>query len=135
MPEHISQEVRQDTGGDARRVGAQQDTQRLTAEDLPAEVKHSRQVTFQLPDLAFTAAAKRGWVQHNGIICVATTDFAGEKLADIFHHPADVRRSQTGELRVVPRPGNDAISRIEMDDVSPRLPRLPMTLRRCRQKY
>ena len=80
VPEHISQEVSEDAGGDARRVGTQQDTQRLATEHLPAEVKHSRQVAFQLPDLAFTAAAKRGRVQHNGIILVATADFAGEKF-------------------------------------------------------
>ena len=42
VPEHISQEVSEDAGGDARRVGTQQDTLRLATEYLPAEVKHSR---------------------------------------------------------------------------------------------
>jgi hypothetical protein len=58
--EHISQEVGEDYRSDARRVGTQQDTQRLVTQHVTAKIKDGGQVALQLPDLAFTAAAKRG---------------------------------------------------------------------------
>src|SRR5215475_12736413 len=100
-------------------MGTQQYTQRFVTEHLAAKVKDSRQVALQLPDLAFTAAAKRGRIQHDSIILVATAHFTGEKFRHVFYYPADVRREQIRELGVVSRPGNDTFRRIQMHHTRP----------------
>jgi hypothetical protein len=120
VAEQLGQEVGDDGRREARRVGVDEEEERVVGEDRPAFLKERPEMVLEAPELSRAAAPVGGRIHDDGVVRAAALHLAPHELeavvGDVAYRP--VRKA--AQDRVLLAPLDHPLGGVDMADRGPR---------------